>query len=404
MLSQKSAFFAAILAFAAGCSSSNGTGVVPVTGAPAGAGTSSMSSAGAASANGGTGGSGGAVAGSGGTGGGAGTTSTAGNTGSGGDPNVCSPTCATGKACVMGTCLAAPTTLVTFNGCSTVRLAVKSDTLYYTDTKAGAVRKIPTAGGTPSDVVTGQPQPYALLVDANNVYFGNLTDNTLKLVPIGGGTAKTITTGAQGATRGLAMNNDLLFYADGHNLNSITPAENSTPTVLGQGDDGGKGLPAEICVDDTNVYYTDSNAFGVERHPQVGTGDSIAMAGSQGDIVMTAIAVQAGNVYWANGVTLAAKPIDADKQSSYASAAVSDEGGNFTGFALNATDIYLGEDGFVETTKLGSADGSTTLLAANEPSPQSFVLDTKAVYYVTSDGNADETKRVCKIEKLPIGN
>lgn len=416
MLSQNSAFFAVVLAFAAGCSSSNGTGVVPVTGATGTAGTTSMSSGGSANGTAGTGALGGASASTGGTtanAGSGGSPSASGSGGSGGgaaDPNTCSPACATGKACVMGTCMTAPTTLVTITGCSTVRLAVKSDTLYYTDTKAGAVRKIPTAGGTPSDVVTGQPQPYALLVDATNVYFGNLMDNTLKLVPTGGGTAKTITTGTQGATRGLALNNNLLFYADGHNLNSIKPAESSTPTVLGQGDDGGKGLPAEICVDDTTVYYTDSNAFGVERHPQVGTGDSIAMAGSQGDIVMTAIAVQAGTVYWANGVTIAAKPITADKQSSYMSATTTQEGGNYTGFALNATDFYLGENvmnadgsftGYVETAKFGG-DGTATLLAANEPSPQSFVLDSKGVYYVTIDGNTDESKQVCRIQKLPL--
>ncbi len=393
MARQHLGFSALLLAFIAGCSSSSGTGVVPVTGvdttpSSGGATTSAGTSSGGAGQGGGSSaGTGGALsAGAGGTG------------GSAGDPNVCTPACDSGKACVMGTCMTAPTTLTTITGCTTVRLAVQGDTLYFTDGAHGSVRKIPTAGGNASDIVTGQMQPYSLVVDATNVYFGDDGDFTLKLVPIAGNAAKTITTGTSAGTKGLALAGNVLFYADGHNLNSVTAAENSMPTVLGQGDTGGKGLPSEIALDATNVYYTDANAFGVQRHPQVGTGSSVAMVGSQGDLLMSAIAVQAGNIYFANGGNLDSEVVTAAQASggSYATVTSSVQGFNFTGFTMNSTDVYAGEDGFVETSAV--AVGSTaSIIAVNQPMPQSFVLDASNVYWVNLDPSMN-----CSIQKLPL--
>jgi hypothetical protein len=391
MRHQHLGFSALFLVFAAGCSSSSGTGVVPVTGQTGTvSGGGAMNAAGASNGGASTGGV------SAGTGGASGAV-TGGSGGSAGDPNTCTPACGTGKACVMGTCLTAPTTLTTIAGCTTVRLAAKGDTLYFTDGAHGSVRKIPIAGGMPSDVVTGQMNPYALVVDATNVYFGNDGDFTLKFAPLAGTTAKTITTGMTAGTKGLALAGNVLFYADSHNLNSVATAENSTPTVLGQGDTGGKGLPSEIALDATNVYYTDANAFGVERHPQVGTGSSVAMVGSQGDLVMSALAVQAGNIYFANGSNLDSEIVTAAQASggSYATITSSVQGFNFTGFTMNGTDVYLGEDGFVETSSV--AVGSTASIAAvNQPMPQSFVVDATNVYWVTLD-----TSQNCTIEELP---
>jgi hypothetical protein len=391
MRHQHLGFSALFLVFAAGCSSSSGTGVVPVTGQ-----TGTIPGGGASNAAGASASNGGASAGA--STGGASSGGTGGSGGSAGDPNTCTPACDTGKACVMGTCMTAPTTLTTIAGCTTVRLAVKGDTLYYTDGAHGSVRKIPIAGGMPSDVVTGQMNPYALVVDASNVYFGNDGDFTLKFAPLAGTTAKTITTGMTAGTKGLALANNVLFYADSHNLNSVATAENSTPTVLGQGDTGGKGLPSEIALDATNVYYTDANAFGVERHPQVGTGASVAMVGSQGDLVMSALAVQSGNIYFANGSNLDSEIVTAAQASggSYATITSSVQGFNFTGFTMNSTDVYLGEDGFVETSAV--AVGSTaSIIAVNQPMPQSFVVDATNVYWVTLD-----TSQNCTIQELPL--
>jgi hypothetical protein len=392
MRHQQLGFSALFLAFAAGCSSSSGTGVVPVTGQ-----TGTTSGGGAMNAAGASASNGGASAGTGGASAGAGGASGAG-TGGVGDPNTCTPACDTGKACVVGTCMTAPTTLTTIAGCTTVRLAAKGDTLYFTDGAHGSVRKIPIAGGMPSDIVTGQMNPYALVVDATNVYFGNDGDFTLRLAPLAGTTAKTISTGMTAGTKGLALAGNVLFYGDSHNLNSVTAAENSTPTVLGQGDTGGKGLPTEIALDATNVYYTDANAFGVQRHPQVGTGDSVAMIGSQGELLMSAIAVQAGNMYFANGSNLDSELVTAAQASggSYATITSSVQGFNFTGFTMNSTDVYLGEDGFVETSAV--AVGSTaSIIAVNQPMPQSFVVDGGNVYWVTLDASHN-----CTIEKLPL--
>jgi hypothetical protein len=322
---------------------------------------------------------------------------TAGSGGTGADPNACSPVCAAAKACVLGTCMTAPVTLATSPGCGSMRLAVKGDTLYFTDTLHGSVRKIPIAGGAASDVTTGQMKPYALVVDASNVYFGNEGDFTLKFAPVTGGTAKTITTGATAGTLGLALGTKVLFYGDSHNLNSVATAENSTPTVLGQGDTGGKGLPTSFALDATNVYYTDSNAFGIERHPQVGTGDSVAMVGSQGDLVMDAIAVEGGMVYFATGSNLAAMAVTSDKTSgSFSTITSSVQGKNFTGFVADSMDLYLAEDGYVETSAL-AAGSDARVIAVGQPKPQAFAIDTNNVYYVTID-----TANSCSIMKLAL--
>jgi hypothetical protein len=394
MLHKNIGVAALVLALSAACSSSNGTGVVPVTGGPppASGGSSSTGGGGATSTGGGaSAGTGGAPsAGSGGA-------SNAGTGGSGGDPNACTPACSADKACVLGTCMTAPVSLTTSAGCGSMRLAVKGDTLYFTDSMHGSVRKVPVAGGTASDIVTGQMKPYALAVDATNVYFGNQGDFTLKFAPLAGSATKTITTGATAGTLGLALGTNVLFYGDGHNLNSVALAENSTPTVLGQGDTGGKGLPTMFALDATNVYYTDSNAFGIERHPQVGTGDSVAMVGSQGDLVMDAIAVQGGMVYFATGSNLAAMAVTADKTSgSFSTITSSVQGMNFTGFAADNMNLYLGEDGFVETSAL-AAGSDAKVIAVGQPKPQAFVVDANNVYYVTIDAQSS-----CSIMKLAL--
>ncbi len=166
--------------------------------------------------------------------------------------------------------MTAPTTLTTITGCTTVRLAVQGDTLYFTDGAHGSVRKIPTAGGNASDIVTGQMQPYSLVVDATNVYFGDDGDFTLNARAhrwqrcqddghdrhqrrderLGAGR------GERAFLRGRAQPEQC------HGCQRIR-----CPPCSGRGDTGGKGLPSEIALDATNVYYTDANALGRPTAP-----------------------------------------------------------------------------------------------------------------------------------------
>ena len=108
-----------------------------------------------------------------------------------------------------------PTTLVTDLSVGVIR--VKVDTVFWTMPAAtvagaGALAKMPAAGGAPTTLVSGLSDPRDLFVDGTFVYFTHAGDGTVLKVPVTGG----------------------------------------TPTILASQ----QRAPSSVFVDDTSVYWT----------------------------------------------------------------------------------------------------------------------------------------------------
>ena len=92
-----------------------------------------------------------------------------------------------------------------------------------------------------------------------------------------------------------------------------------------------------------------------------------------------------GNVYWANGGrVLSGVPSGTNNGTTVVNSA---EIGNVTGFAIGTSNVYFGEDGFVEKGPLpvaaGIAGDEGIKLALGQKSPAAFVLDSAKVYWAS---------------------
>ncbi|HEX3850740.1 MAG TPA: hypothetical protein VHW01_07220, partial [Polyangiaceae bacterium] len=211
-----------VLVAASACSSkSDGNGVAPIAQAGAGG----MATGGSGATAGAASGSGGAA-----TGGSTSGGSTAGGTGGAGG--------ATGPV---------PTEVTHIDACGYMALTISKGVIYFTDSAHGNVKSVPVAGGTATDVATGQKGPYAVAVDdAGVVYWSNTsatvgTDNTLMMKAPGGMptliTAVDQTTAKPGATnmvKSITLDGKgNLYYGDNDDLDKVAAMAASTPTKVG---------------------------------------------------------------------------------------------------------------------------------------------------------------------------
>jgi hypothetical protein len=428
------------LAFTSACSSSSGTGLVPVSGGAAPgitAGSSATSGGGGASATGGTGG----VAQTGGTGGaiasgGAGGIAQAGASGSGGaggSSPTCSPVCSDTMACVAGHCLPKPVALTSVTGCDSMSLALNGTTLYFTDGAHGAVRSIPVAGGPITDVATGQKEPLAVVVDDNGVYWSTTgtgaTDNTIMIKTPSGAPAKITDVTLEGT---LPFHSKLaldgkgnLLYGVGHVLMTVAAKANSTATALSTALDG---LPTALIVtvsparvfltlEQDNAIQWRSTTAGSSgcvdtatavNRPMGTTTGACAFQESQGQLLLDTLTLAGTQVLFANGGNMlgANSTVATDSLGTGTTIASTASDNDISGFANNATTVYFGEatGGIIEKALLANAGANPPapmLLvqdSTGQPAPGSFVVDATNVYWRTFDATA----KVCSVMKLPL--
>jgi hypothetical protein len=75
-------------------------------------------------------------------------------------------------------------------------IAVDATSVYWTNEySSGTVMKVPTGGGTPTTLASGQSYPQGIAVDATSVYWTNDISGTVMKVPTGGGTPTTLASG-----------------------------------------------------------------------------------------------------------------------------------------------------------------------------------------------------------------
>jgi len=204
-------------------------------------------------------------------------------------------------------------------------IAVDATSVYWA-TIDGAVVKVPTAGGALTTLATGanNPNVTAIAVDERSVYWTTLAalecalppgiglfcGGAVMRVPKGGGSSTVLATGQTGP-HALAIDATNVYWATlacpsdgGACLGAVNQApkgglsDGGAPTALAW------GQPVAVAVDAMHVYFADEGpavngaASGVIKSVAIGGGDVTVLASAQSH--PSAIAVDAGNVYWVN--------------------------------------------------------------------------------------------------------
>jgi hypothetical protein len=301
---------------------------------------------------------------------------------------VCTTKCDPGATCNASACGEKPAAVVPqAAGCEALHLALGADVLYWTDKMHGTVMSMPTAGGAAKTIAMTQAGPSAIAVDATNLYWLNSTDKTVMKSALPSGAATQLATpladAAGAAVRALALFGDTLYYSAGDHIYKVPTAGGDSLLV---GTTQQMGIPGALVADANQLVYPTEVHNDVEIM-QVGAtaGMTTRVAESQGSLYFDTIILSGESVYWANGGrVLSGMPSGTNNSMTVVNSA---EIGNVTGFAIGATNVYFGEDGFVEKGPLPSvavaAGGDGVKLARGQLAPTSFVLDAAKVYWAS---------------------
>ena len=340
------------------------------------------------------------------------------------------------------------------DGCGYMALAISKGVLYFTDSAHGSVKSIPVAGGTATDVATGQKAPYAVAVDdAGVVYWSNTSDtvgadNTLMMAAPGGmptkitdvdqSTAKAgannivkrITLDGQGniyygaisdllkvEAKAMGMNTKIGTF-DGQpiaivltppapaaptriftslNFDNAVQWRSPDPTMSGCTDPVSRPLPV-LGESAADALPSESMAEVLRVFPQ-----SIRLA----PVVCEPLSLAGNNILFNDGTddAMPYTTVPATMHANSSNISAIDIGNvsfdPLSGFTNTATTIYFGESssGTIEKATLPKSD--PVILAQDKTkivNPTSFVNDGTNMYFRTGTMPADS----CVIMKLPL--
>lgn len=256
-------------------------------------------------------------------------------------------------------------------------LTIDDAFVYFTDTNAGRVAKVPLCGGEVTTIATLQTMPLGIAVNAANVYWanqGNLFSNgSVVFAPKTGGSAVTLASN-QAAPWPVAVDEDAAYWWTHNGAGAIwrVPVGGGSPTELAA--DGGF---AALSLDDDHVYWAFET---VGRVAKIG-GEPEIYAHITGSIGWC-VAVDDTDVYWTTYVGTLQK--------------VAKTGGSVTtltpsGYqrclALDETHVYFTQDAAPNfgVLRVPKAGGDVELLAA-DPAPSSIAVDAQNIYWTGVDG------------------
>jgi sugar lactone lactonase YvrE len=214
--------------------------------------------------------------------------------------------------------------------------------LYWTDSGDGTIKEIPlTDTGTPTTLVTGQPSPAGVAVDASHIYW------------------------ATGATPGLQAT-----------IKDAPLTGSPLPAIL-----IGTGLvsPAGVAVDATHIYWADSGDGTVDERKLSG-GLTIPVFGQAGD--PAGVAVDSTHLYWADS---GLNTVNEARLTSIGSATILGGGDSPWGVAVGNGHIYWTDsnDGTIKEAPL--TGGPATTLVTGQDNPEGLAVDSGHIYWANSD-------------------
>ena len=314
---------------------------------------------------------------------------------------VCGTACDAGAACVAGTCGEPPTELTKGTTCGAMRLAIVGTDLYWTEADSGAVKTMPTTGGTPTDVATGQLKPISIAADADGVYWANEGDASAdsctvmkKALPLAAGAPVVLATGAatdpdSPVIKAIAVADSTLYYTLIHDVHAISTDESETDdVVVGTAtnlDIGmAAGFPSGLAVDGTYVVWTTGLRSAIERDDLLeGTDGYLELGESQGDVLWHNVASDGTNAYWATTTNIVTSALVKEAGGANTTLATTPDFKPITAFAIDAANVYFANDGSIFKAPL--AGGDPVMVARDQAAPSSMVISGTTLYFATSD-------------------
>lgn len=325
---------------------------------------------------------------------------------------------------------AGPTQLVCAPACGSINFTVANGAVFWTEKATGNVKSVPTAGGRATVLATAQAAPGPIAVEGSSVFWVVGGEKTIMKKDLSGGMPKVFVA-ATTVTEVLGGENDIgallvdqgSLYFGRYTLALRVPTTGGTmPKVIGRSPETDLGKPAAFAIDDAHLYQTESDHSAVTREALDGTQNGLLEDGvtrqplapdriaiSQGDLLLDAIAVDNGIVIWANGNNLRGKPVGAGEHEFFLPLATTSAETLVTGFVVSDDTVYLGwsprnqagvrDEGAIMKVPLQAPvpvgeDGGVpeaTTIATEQLGPGQLAADATHIYWRTAD---------CKIMKL----
>ncbi len=259
------------------------------------------------------------------------------------------------------------------------RLAVDGASVYWTsvpanDVTAGRVMRISIHGGTPTALAVGQRNALAIATDGTHVYWS--VEFALLRAPVQGGTPQVIVPATDAYYVALdAMN--LYWTTISVSAAAVLQAPHAGGAVTTVA--AGQGLPQQIAVDKTTVYWTvvgSAPMYGAVLSAPIGGGvDYTTLAQFQYEPY--AIAADSQHLYWTTygDGNLSESPLDGGNATTLATKQPSP-----SAIALDETSMYWTTDGAVMKMPLGG--GAVTVIASAQAQARCLALDATSVYWI----------------------
>jgi hypothetical protein len=300
----------------------------------------------------------------------------------------CDPSCR--GTCIRGRCLI---TLVSEQNGNANRLAIDSTSVYFTESPAGLVKKVPVGGGVVTTLAT-QAVPLAIAVDSTSVFWtgeSGTQTGTVTRATLDGASQATIAT-SQINPNSIAVDATSIYWANGGtflcNCGSIVRAalDGSSTTTLAYGGT----FPSSIAVDSASVYWIENSAAVLEMPLSGGPPSILASVPGRFVGIQGALAIDATAAYWAqpgHGVgdgTILKVPLTGGSVTTLAS------GQCFPGsITVDTTSVYwttYGTGTTSGTVVKAALDGSGMTTLASEQAPSAIAVDATSVYWANTVG------------------
>jgi hypothetical protein len=326
---------------------------------------------------------------------------------------ACGHACPATAPCVRGVCRALATTILpATSDCVQLSVALADGVLYWTSLVGGTVQSARVDGSSRRTITSGESYPGPLVVNGSTLLWiatsgtlvmgdgGAQVSTTIRKATLPDGAPTDLVTEVNDAPgiAGLAVSGDgaTLYYSVGKQVKAV-PVAGGLPTVIAE--DMTPAQPSAIVVDGTTLIYVSGavelvsavdgaiascfapppNVFG---GPPPVAGVNCVSIGSSNNPLGQALALRAGNVYWAGGGGVMFARTTPDGTS--AARLVARANGIVKGLATGRDAVYFVDGDRVERATYGVGSEAIPIARGQTPTG-SIVLDETRVYWSNVD-------------------
>ncbi len=182
-----------------------------------------------------------------------------------------------------------------------IAIAADAESLYWTALGStstfgdGRVMKMPLAEGTPTTLVAAlNSAPESIAINATGVYWADTDAKAIMRVPLAGGAA-TVLAGAQVAPTGVSADAANVYWTNDAGEVLKVPSGGGVVVTLASG----RSLPLATAVDATNVYWSESGTIGGGNVASVSIcGGTVTTLATAQIGLGTGFAVSSSKAYW----------------------------------------------------------------------------------------------------------